>query len=196
MAAGKNLASEILSEKGFACVDADVLTHAAVENEKDKILGEFSSLAEEKKISLLTEDGKINRRSLGSLIFADPALVKKQEDIVYPEVSRLFEDFIRENMGKSIVINATLLYKVPVMEKVDSVLFVDAPLIKRFIRAKKRDGMCAKDIIRRFKNQEKLFAKYKKSNADTVRVWNVGSRASLERKIDSFLRNHMPADRG
>ena len=196
MAAGKNLASEILCERGFACVDADLLVHEAVENAKEEILKTFSSPAKEKNISLLNEDGKINRRALGSLIFSDPALVQKQESIVYPHVNALFEKFICDNNGRNLAINATVLYKVPLMKKTDCVLFVDAPFLQRLLRARKRDKMPFKDILKRFLRQKNLFAKYKKSNADTVRVWNVGSRASLERKIDSFLRNHMPSDRG
>ena len=177
-------------------MDADLLVHEAVENAKEEILKTFSSPAKEKNISLLNEDGKINRRALGSLIFSDPALVQKQESIVYPWVNALFEKFICDNNGRNLAINATVLYKVPLMKKTDCVLFVDAPFLQRLLRARKRDKMPFKDILKRFLRQKNLFAKYKKSNADTVRVWNVGSRASLERKIDSFLRNHMPSDRG
>ena len=38
MAAGKNIASEILSRYGFACVDADFVAHQALELATDKIL--------------------------------------------------------------------------------------------------------------------------------------------------------------
>lgn len=187
MAAGKNAAASILEKKGFPQVDADVLGHIAVENCKEKILEAFSSLAQEKGIQLVSEDGKIIRRNLGALIFADPKLIKKQEDIVYPEINRLFDQFLEENKGKDVVINATVLYKVPLIHKVDVVLFVDCPIIKRFFRAKKRDGIKAKYILARFKAQRNLFTKYKNTVADTRRVWNTGSFSNLERKIDSFL---------
>ena len=175
MAAGKNAASSILEKKGFACVDADLLVHQAVENAKEEILASFASLADEKGLPLLTENGHINRRNLGALIFQSPELIKKQEDIVYPILNGLFEDFMEENKGKNLVINATVLYKVPLIKKVDSVLFIDAPLLQRLFRAKKRDGMSLKLILQRFKAQRNLFAKYKKSVADTVRVGNTGA---------------------
>ena len=187
MAAGKNAASSILEKKGFACVDADLLVHQAVENAKEEILASFASLADEKGLPLLTENGHINRRNLGALIFQSPELIKKQEDIVYPILNGLFEDFMEENKGKNLVINATVLYKVPLIKKVDSVLFIDAPLLQRLFRAKKRDGMSLKLILQRFKAQRNLFAKYKKSVADTVRVGNTGSLKKLEWKIDKFL---------
>ncbi len=187
MAAGKNAASSILEKKGFACVDADLLVHQAVENAKEEILASFGSLAEEKGLPLLRENGHINRRNLGALIFQSPELIKKQEDIVYPILNDLFEDFMEENKGRNLVINATVLYKVPLIKKVDSVLFIDAPLLQRLFRAKKRDGMSLKLILQRFKAQRNLFAKYKKSVADTVRVGNTGSMKKLEWKIDKFL---------
>ncbi len=187
MAAGKNAASSILEKKGFACVDADLLVHQAVENAKEEILASFGSLADEKGLPLLTENGHINRRNLGALIFQSPELIKKQEDIVYPILNGLFEDFMEENKGRNLVINATVLYKVPLIKKVDSVLFIDAPMLQRLFRAKKRDGMSLKLILQRFKAQRNLFAKYKKSVADTVRVGNTGSMKKLEWKIDKFL---------
>lgn len=187
MAAGKNAASSILEKKGFACVDADLLVHQAVENAKEEILASFGSLADEKDLPLLTENGHINRRNLGALIFQSPELIKKQEDIVYPILNSLFEDFMEENKGRNLVINATVLYKVPLIKKVDSVLFIDAPMLQRLFRAKKRDGMSLKLILQRFKAQRNLFAKYKKSVADTVRVGNTGSMKKLEWKIDKFL---------
>lgn len=187
MAAGKNAASSILEKKGFACVDADLLVHQAVENAKEEILASFGSLADEKGLPLLTENGRINRRNLGALIFQSPELIKKQEDIVYPILNGLFEDFMEENKGRNLVINATVLYKVPLIKKVDSVLFIDAPMLQRLFRAKRRDGMSLKLILQRFKAQRNLFAKYKKSVADTVRVGNTGSMKKLEWKIDKFL---------
>lgn len=187
MAAGKNAASSILEKKGFACVDADLLVHQAVENAKEEILASFGSLADEKGLPLLRENGHINRRNLGALIFQSPELIKKQEDIVYPILNGLFEDFMEENKGRNLVINATVLYKVPLIKKVDSVLFIDAPMLQRLFRAKRRDGMSLKLILQRFKAQRNLFAKYKKSVADTVRVGNTGSMKKLEWKIDKFL---------
>lgn len=187
MAAGKNAAADILEQKGFACVDADIVAHKAIENSKQKILEEFGPLAAEKKINLLNTDGTINRRNLGAILFTDKALIEKQESIVYPEVNSLLEQFIEQNKGRSIVINATLLYKVPLIKKMDFVLFIDAPRFLRLKRALKRDKLSVKQILQRFYAQNNLFAKYKISNADIRRVWNTGSRKSLEKKIEKFL---------
>lgn len=187
MAAGKNAASEILESMGFASVDADLLGHQAVELAKDEILREFHDLARDRGIELLDSEGKINRRALGSLIFGNEELVRRQEEIVFPHINRLFDQFIDSHKAQDLAINATVLYKVPLIKRVDSVLFVDAPFFKRLKRAKKRDNLPSRQIIQRFRRQKNLFAKYKFSVADIGKVRNTGSKAKLEKQILRFL---------
>lgn len=190
MAAGKNVASAILAERGFATIDADVLVHDAIENAKDQIVAEFGAIACERNLSIVRTDGTVDRRVLGQIIFGDSVLVHKQEAIVFPYVNRLFDLFVVKNSGKNIAINATVLYKVPIMQSMDSILFVDAPWPMRYLRARKRDGLLPSQIFARFKSQANLFAKYKNTGADISRVWNIGTRACLEKKIDQFLSRH------
>lgn len=188
MAAGKNAAAAILEKKGFAAIDADVLGHKAVKECTEQILCEFSDEAQKRGVSLLSSDGTLNRRVLGSIVFESRELLARQEQIVYPVIRRLLAEFIRENAGKDIAVNATVLYKLPDMQNIiERILYIDAPLPLRFIRAMKRDKTGIIQIYRRFSSQKNLFAKYKNTNTDIRRVWNTGTRQSLERKIEKFL---------
>lgn len=188
MAAGKNVAASILEKKGFVAVDADVLGHRAVKECTEQILCEFSDKAQKRGVSLLSSDGTLNRRVLGSIVFESRELLARQEQIVYPVIRRLLAEFIRENAGKDIAVNATVLYKLPDMQNIiERILYIDAPLPLRFIRAMKRDKTGIIQIYRRFSSQKNLFAKYKNTNTDIRRVWNTGTRQSLERKIEKFL---------
>ncbi len=195
MAAGKNLASDILVSQGFVSLDADAEVHKVLESPEivASIVKEFGALALECGLSLVAENGKLLRRNLGALIFKDPALVARQEAIVYPALTARVKAFAEENRARSIVLNAAVLYKIPELVKmVDSVLYVDAPVILRLVRARKRDSDTVGNILRRFRNQRTLFSKYKDSVADIQRVWNIGSRRLLERKILCFLRRRLP----
>ena len=91
MASGKNLASKILEKTGCVSVDADVLAHQAIEKAKDKILLTFETEAKEKNISILKDDGSINRRELAKIIFASKENLKKQESIIHPIVNEMME---------------------------------------------------------------------------------------------------------
>ena len=188
MAAGKNVASSILERDfSFKSVDCDVLVHQAIENSKEKIVETFGSLAKEKGVSLLKNDGSINRRAIGAIIFSDKELIKKQEAIVFPETERLIEKFIAENSDKDIVINATVLYKIKAISLCDSVLYVDCFLPIRLYRAHKRDKMEIKQILKRFRAQKTLFLEYKKISADINKVWNFGSQKMLAKQIALVL---------
>jgi dephospho-CoA kinase len=188
IAAGKNAVTGILEKHGFAVIDADSLVHRIIDEKQQQILAAFSPIAIEKGVNLLT-DGKINRAVLGKILFADENALKKQEAIVHPEVNRLFVQFIAENAGRPVALNATLLYKVPVFEQCRAILYVDALRIQRYFRIKKRNKLKATEIFARFHSQSHIFSQYSAKSADIYRVWNIGKLGCLEKKIDIFLRH-------
>lgn len=189
MAAGKNAASDILSRRGFACVDADVLVHQLLAEPRiqERVLAEFGAAAKERGISLANADGSLNRRALGALLFADKALLARQEALLHPEVDALISAFVAAQADANIVLNATVLYKTASMRLCNAVIFIDAPLLTRFFRARRRDGMKAAHILARFWQQRNLFAKYKNANADIHKVSNTGDLRALEKKLDAVL---------
>ena len=58
MAAGKNAASSILEQMGFACIDADQVIHKAADDAEQEILSAFSKEAEKAGITIVAQDGK------------------------------------------------------------------------------------------------------------------------------------------
>ena len=183
MASGKNLASKILEKTGCVSVDADVLAHQAIEKAKDKILLTFEKEATEKNISVLNEDGSINRRELAKIVFSSKENLKKQEAIIHPIVNEMMEDFIQNNSDKTVILNATVLYKTPIINKCDAIIFITSPWLIRFFRAKKRDKIKNIQIFKRFFAQFNIFAKYKNLDADIYKVRNFISEQKLEQKL-------------
>lgn len=189
MAAGKNAVASVLEESGWLSVDADDLVHEAVERMTPQILAAFSPSAEKAGIQLAKGDGSLDRRALGSLIFGDAELLAKQESIVYPEVNRLTEEFIRINAGRDIALNATVLYKTPcLMEKCSAVLYVTAPYLKRFLRAKVRDGLPCRQIAARFRSQRELYRNYVKTGIPVMLIHNTGSLSALRKRTETVIK--------
>ena len=190
MASGKNQVSSILEKMGFAAIDADVVGHSAVEAEKQKILEAFSEDAKKAGISLLDENGKIIRRNLGALIFGNPEMVKTQESIVYPYITSPLKSFVESNIaeGKNVVINATVLFKTDAMKFVDRILYVGCPSLKRFFRARKRDGMKTGQILARFRAQKNLYKNYEATGIKIMKVQNNGSISSLKKSLELLLK--------
>lgn len=162
MAAGKNFICAQFEKDGFASLDLDRTAHEAIFLCTPQILEAFGGEAERRGILLLNEDGSLNRRALGQIVFSSPELLAKQESIVYPKIIELTEQFIAKNSGKSVILNATVLFKTPeLLSKCGKILFVKANFLKRLVRAKKRDKMPLSQILARFKSQKNLFAEYK-----------------------------------
>lgn len=189
MAAGKNAVSDIFEKMNYLSIDADKVVHQILleHDFQEKVIETFSTFAKEKNIDLRNEDGTLNRRNLGELIFSDKKLLSLQESIVLPEVDRKIIEFIDSNKDKNLIINATVLYKISSVKKCDSVIFVDAPIFTRLKRAMNRDNIKPFLILQRFWSQRNLFSKYKKSNADTYRVKNTKNLLSLEENVKKLL---------
>ena len=162
MAAGKNYICKQLEKEGWAAIDADILVHDAIEIAKDRIINTFTPYAEEHKIKIARTDGTIDRRALGQLLFAIPELLKVQESIVYPIITKWIDDFISEH--EKTIINATVLYKTPdILNRCQKILFVTAPLLTRLRRARTRDHLPYRQILRRFWVQRNLLKEYQKT---------------------------------
>ncbi len=162
MAAGKNFICSGLEKQGFVSVDLDELAHEAISFCTPQILSAFEEEAKKRSLSLLNDDGSVNRRALAQIVFSGRAFLSKQESIVYPKIIELTNQFIEKNKEKSVILNATVLFKTPeLLKKCEKIIFVTANPLKRFFRARKRDHLPIKQILARFKNQKKLLAEYK-----------------------------------
>ena len=162
MAAGKNYICKQLEKEGWAAIDADILVHDAIEIAKDRIIDTFTPYAREHKLKIVKEDGSIDRRALGQLLYAIPELLKVQESIVYPIITKWIDDFISEH--EKTIINATVLYKTPdILNRCEKILFVTAPLLTRLHRARIRDHLPYCQIFRRFHAQRNLLKEYQKT---------------------------------
>ncbi len=171
MASGKNFVCSQLEKMGWISVDADCLVHKAIDNSTEEIVQTFRPYTKTAKLQILTKDNKIDRKALGKLLFENPNLLKKQEELIYPKVIQMTEDFVLQN--KKAIINATVLYKIPhLLQRCQTIIYVKAPLITRILRAKKRDKLPLKQIIARFHSQKNLFNEYKKSGIKIIIIKN------------------------
>lgn len=188
MAAGKNAAAAILERKGFFSIDADLFVHEAVTKAAPRILEAFAEPAKARNIILTLPDGSIDRRALGRLIFPDPVLLAEQESIVYPVLTGLVRTCMTSHADRSIILNATVLYKTPdLMNMCSRIVYIDAPAVIRFFRAKTRDRMKTIQILQRFHSQADLLHRYTQTGIPVSRIMNTGNLDDLEQKLNSLL---------
>jgi dephospho-CoA kinase len=184
--AGKNRVAFILEERGLPVLDVDKLGYQVLETEKTSIFAQFGN-------DLQKPDGSLDRRLLGQRVFGNPEKLKLLEGIVHPPVNHLAAEWMAINKDKNCVINAALLHRSEVFDKFDRIILVTAPFFTRFLRAKRRDRLSWKEILKRFASQKDFHSQYLSVNAEIIRVRNPGLSGSrklqqkLERRIDMML---------
>jgi dephospho-CoA kinase len=189
--AGKNHVGRLLEERGLPVLDVDKLGHRALETEKNAILERFGE-------AILDREGRIDRKLLGAKVFGQPGELAALEAIVHPAANRDTLAWIREIGGqgrKNCVINAALLHRSSVFKTLDAVILVEAPLVTRLLRARRRDRLPWIALIKRFGSQKEFPSQYFKGKTDIYRVENKGffgffsrrSRARLKNRIDEIL---------
>ena len=184
--AGKNFVGGILEKKGFAVLDVDKLGHTALENRKTIIAERFGN-------GVLGRDGTMDRRALGEAVFGRPEELAALESIVHPEVNDLTLKWVEANSGRPRVINAALLHRSSVFDRLDAFIFVKAPYPLRLLRARKRDGLPWKQLLRRFKSQRfDVYYSGKESDIYCIYNWGFGifsqlNRRGLEKRVDMIL---------
>ncbi|MDR0663023.1 MAG: dephospho-CoA kinase [Spirochaetaceae bacterium] len=183
---GKNFVGGILEQKGFAVLDVDKLGHTALENQKEVIAECFGK-------GILDADGTVNRRTLGKCVFSRPDKLAELEAIVHPEVNELTLSWIDVHGGVPCVINAALLHRSSAFTRLSAIIFVRAPYLSRLLRAKKRDGLSWKEIMRRINSQE-FGVYYRDQKTGIYYIDNGGfdfftrlNRRILEKRVDKIL---------
>src|SRR5829696_2977744 len=93
IACGKSTVLDLLRERGAQVLDADRVTHdlqAPGQPVYHAIVAEFGSGI------LSAPAGPIDRRALGAIVFADPAALRRLEQIVHPAVRERIMTWLEE----------------------------------------------------------------------------------------------------
>jgi len=178
--AGKNHVASMIEARGLPVLDVDKLGYQALESEKEAVFALFGA-------DLQTADGSADRRLLGKRVFGNPEKLAALEAIIHPAANRLTDQWIAAQK-KHCVINAALLHRSSVFNKLDRIIVVTSPFFTRFLRAKKRDRLSCLEILRRFRSQKNFSTQYLSINAEIYRVENSGLKSrQLERRIDEII---------
>ena len=177
--AGKDTLTDMLRRAGYEEISVDALGHRALETRRDEVVREFGP-------GILAPDSRIDRKALGRIVFSDEKARKALEAIVHPEMKRLLAEEIAARTEVHIIINAALIFYMELHTLCDLVIWVEASLIRRFFRARKRGGLSTLDILRRFWTQHHLGPHSYSESVDIHIVKNEGARERLEGRLQSI----------
>jgi dephospho-CoA kinase len=169
--AGKNALVGVLESWGFVAVDVDAVGHQVLKEPqtRDRVIGEFGPGIE-------AEGGEIDRRALAARVFGNREALSLLESIVHPRMVARVEEQLRR-CGNRVVINAAVLFRMGLDRLCDFVMCVQAPLLKRLSRARRRDHLGLLAALRRLASQRGICPK---SNDPAVDTYYVGNSRGLE----------------
>jgi len=173
--AGKDRVARIFESHGYSIIDVDSLGHEALAAMTRQVVAAFGP-------SVAAQDGGVDRKALGRIVFRNPSAMARLESILHPSMVQRVKELIVER-GGDIVVNAAILHHMGLHALCGAVLCVSAPLPVRLIRAMRRDRLPIRDALSRIRSQKGVCPQLNDPAVDTYTVRNRGSARSLDRRI-------------
>jgi len=180
--AGKSFVAGFFEEKGFKKVDADAIAKNIMNEDKDLAESIRLTFGEE----YVTSDGKVDRRALGRLVFADE---KKREILNSMTHPKILEEIEKQAYSSDNVIIDIPLLKGSSVEKIcDLKIAVLCPREIRIRRIVERDNIDKQTAINRINSQltDEEFIE-----STDVQIANNGNREELIKQIENIMMRYV-----
>jgi len=168
IAAGKTTVSNLLRDLGAAVIDADEIARDIV---AVGTVG-WQRLREEFGEQYFFDNGQLDRKKLGNLVFHDGSALAKLNSITHPlirkEIEKRFEELRKTHQVKVVVLDAALLIETGWYKMVDEVWLVIAEDRVRLKRLMERNALSEEEALSRMKSQwdQEVKKKYAKRIID------------------------------
>ena len=161
IATGKSTVDAVLRELGAHIIDADVLAREVVEPGEPalaEIAAEFGS-------GVLGPDGRLDRKALGAIVFADPERRRTLEAMTHPRIRERFQqkiDALRaENFRGLVFFDAPVMIESGNYRNMDRMVVVVTDEATQIARLIARDGIDRDEALRKIRSQMPLSEKAK-----------------------------------
>ncbi|MNP15740.1 Dephospho-CoA kinase [compost metagenome] len=177
--------SRLLASRGAIIIDADILAREVVEPGAPALAEVVLTFGP----GILHEDGTLNRKELGRLVFADDKRRKRLEELLHPAIIQLLQERMAEaerlHPDKLVVADVPLLYESEMEDLFQEVWVVAAGRDVQLERLMTRNGLSREEAEQRIKAQ--MPVEWKTELADAV-IDNSGSPEDTERQVEKYWR--------
>ncbi|UVI99304.1 dephospho-CoA kinase [Staphylococcus aureus] len=182
IASGKSTVSELLSVFGFKVVDADKAAREAVKKGS-------KGLAQVREVfgdDAIDENGEMNRRYMGDLVFNHPEKRLELNAIIHPIVRDIMEEEKQEYLkqGYNVIMDIPLLFENELENTVDEVWVVYTSESIQMDRLMQRNNLSLEDAKARVYSQISIDKKSRM--ADHV-IDNLGDKLELKQNLERLL---------
>jgi dephospho-CoA kinase len=187
---GKSTVSRRLKDLGAEVIDADQVAREVVRRGSpalEELVANFGP-------GILGEDGELDRKATGELVFADPRARALLNEITHARIKesircrvKEFQDQNNSSPGPEVlVIDAALLIEVGLHNNADEIWVVKISEEKQLERLTQRDGLSPDEVRQRIAAQ--LPQEEKLKYAHRV-IDNSGEQAETIRQVDMHMSN-------
>jgi len=170
-ASGKSSVGRRLEKLGAGLVDCDKLGHAAYlpgSPTLDKIVQQFGP-------SVLSDDGTINRKALGAIVFSEKSKLETLNQIVWPEISRMAHqqaDKLFASGHNVVVLDAAVLIEAGWNKDCHEVWVCTVPRATAIQRIIERDNKSEEEAENRLNSQMSNLDRCEVANTVFCTVWD------------------------
>ncbi|MEX2947364.1 dephospho-CoA kinase [Staphylococcus warneri] len=182
IASGKSTVSELLTAFGFKVVDADTAAREAVAKGTPGIVKVKEVFGEE----AIDENGEMDRKYMGELVFNNPGERIKLNEIVHPKVREIMEEKKQQflNEGHNVIMDIPLLFENELQDTVDEVWLVYTSESIQIDRLMERNDLTQEEAKARVYSQISIDKKSRM--ADHV-IDNLGDKLELKQNLERLL---------
>lgn len=181
IASGKSTVSLYLASLGMEIIDGDLLAREVL-----VLYPEILTYLQDTYGDLIFQEGQLDRRALGRIIFQDEEKKRAYLDVIMPKIVEEARKRLKEAKGSFVVLDAALLFEEGLEKDVDITVTVFVPYEVQLERLLKRDGLTVSEAVSRIRSQMPLAEK--KRRADHV-VDNSSSREETYQQINEILKS-------
>lgn len=147
---GKSTIAKILRDLGFVVLDLDKIGHEILKYDsvKDKLKEKFGEF-------ICSENGTIDRKKIGEIVFKDKKKLKELNSIVHPLIKEYVINKIKNLKTDIVFIDGALIEEIGLSKICDYIILIDSSEEKRKERLIKYRNMSeekVKDIINAQRN--------------------------------------------
>lgn len=161
LASGKSFVGRALADLGCLLIQADVLGRQVLEQggeTYDAVVATFGK-------GILDPDGKINRKRLAAIVFANPEELAKLNALVHPPVKLrerdLANEFARDHPDGIVVTEAAILVETGSYKDYDRLIVAVCRPEQQIERSMERDKVGREEVLNRLSRQMPLEEKVK-----------------------------------
>lgn len=181
IATGKSSVAHFFTERGITVIDADQLARNAVLPGSPALAQIVSSFGQD----ILTNDGTLDRKRLGEIIFSTPEKRRLLESILHPAIRKLAEEQIALAAvagHKRLIYMAPLLIEAHATDRVDDIWVVTVRPKIQLQRLMQRDGISLDQAENIIASQMSLS---EKESYGSVIIDNSGTEAETQAILET-----------